>query len=52
MVYKTLHLGKVNHQESRWKVRIYEGEKATFRKGVWFNHLITINNLEAFLSFE
>jgi len=30
IVYKTLHLGKANRQESCWKVRSYAGEKATF----------------------
>jgi len=34
MVYQTLHLDKANRHESRWKVRIYAGEKATFRKGL------------------
>jgi len=30
-----LHTGKIikNSQESRWKVRKYAGEKATFQKG-------------------
>jgi len=26
---------KANRQGQRWKVRIYVGKKATFRKGVW-----------------
>jgi len=29
-VYYTLCLGSVNHQKSRWKVRIYTDEKPTF----------------------
>jgi len=31
MVYETLHLGK---SQSRWKVRIYKGEKQAFLEGL------------------
>jgi len=31
-----LHLDTANRQESRWTIRIYAEEKATFWKGVWY----------------